>query len=36
LFMSVVGRTGRFFGGLICRPLCDPEMILMVDFKPSV
>jgi hypothetical protein len=26
---SVVGRTGKFFGAEIRRPLCVPEMILI-------
>jgi hypothetical protein len=29
--MSVVGRTGKFFGGESRRPLNFPEMILMIE-----
>ena len=31
--MSVVGRTGRFLGGFIRRPLYFPDMILTIVIK---
>jgi len=34
--MSVVGLTGRFFGGKMRRPLYFPEMILMIEIRYNV
>jgi len=36
LAISVVGRTGRFFGATILLPLCFPDTILKIGLLMSV